>query len=118
MSMLTPTSRYWNWVLTDPPKPLWNEPVAMGTRSPILSEAFSLSMTRISGLWRTLVLLSLASRENEMPGMETAKSLACSPVNEFSVKPPELEPDPDEPEDDPLGCRVTDALVGGLVPMV
>ena len=104
-------------IVTDPPKPLWNDPVAMGTRSPILREAFSLSRTRISGLCRTLVSLSLASSENDIPGIETEKSPALSEVKEFSVSPePELEPE--ELDELPPGARVTEALVGGLVPMV
>src|SRR5579864_8164398 len=109
MSMLTPTSRYWNWVLTEPPKPLWNEPVAIGTRSPIFRDAFSLSITRTWGRWITLVLLSEASSENEMPGIDTAKSPARRWVNESRVSPDEPEPELDEP-DVPLGCSVTDAL--------
>ena len=39
----------------------------MGMRSPILSEAFSPSMTRISGRCSTLVLLSLASVTGTLP---------------------------------------------------
>src|SRR5271169_3277469 len=93
--MFTPTSRYWNWVLTDPPKPLWNDPVAIGIRSPILSEAFSLSITRISGLCRTLVSLSEASKENEIPGIETEKSPALRDVNEFRVSPEPVDDEPD-----------------------
>src|SRR6478736_8939436 len=98
MSMFTPTSRYWNWVLTDPPKPLWKEPVAMGTRSPILSEAFSLSSTRISGLWITLVRLSEARSEKEMPGMVTAKSPALRWVKVSRVMFDDPEEEPPEPE--------------------
>src|SRR5256885_913149 len=119
MSMFTPTSRYWNWVLTEPPKPLWNEPVAMGTRSPILREAFSLSRTRTSGRWRTLVWLSEARSEKEMPGMVTAKSPAERWVKVSRVRLDDPEEEPPEPElVVPPGARVTVALVGGLVPMV
>ena len=71
--MFTPTSRYWNCVLTGltlpaATMPVWNEPVAIGTRSPILSVAFSSFRARIWGFCRSLVLLSLARNENEPPG--------------------------------------------------
>src|SRR5580700_3854244 len=107
MSTLTPTSRYWNWVLTEPPKPLWNDPVAIGTRSPILSEAFSLSSTRIEGLSITLVSLSVANRDQEMPGMEIEISPAVRWVRVSRVRP-----DPDVPVVPP-GAIEAEALVGG-----
>ena len=67
MSMFTPTSMYWNCVFTRPfaparpapPKPLPNDPVAIGTRSPIFSDAFWFSDARICGFWISFVFASV-----------------------------------------------------------
>src|SRR5713101_3804194 len=131
MSMFTPTSRYWNCVFTrglipTPPMPGWNEPVATGTRSPILSEAFCPSTARICGFWIILVVLSLNSAVAVAGVIVTVKSVAFRFPSRFRLI--EL----DVPEEVlgvvvvvvpvvvgvvvvvlMLGCKVTVALVGG-----
>ena len=83
MSMFTPTSMYWNWVLTSglmptPPMPGWNEPVATGTRSPIFREAFCPSTARICGCWMTLVSLSVNRKfARRATGCVTRKFSRC-----------------------------------------
>src|SRR5882762_10072644 len=131
MSMLTPTSRYWNWVLTSglmptPPMPGWNEPVATGTRSPILSEAFWPSRARIWGFWMSLVLLSLKRACTEACGMVTWKSVAFKLAKLLRLMLPlllelfeevlELELLEEDDDGVTLGCSVTLADVGGLMP--
>src|ERR1035438_1184051 len=64
MSTLTPTSMYWNCVVLRPVRetPLTADelvPVAIGTRSPILIDAFCPSTDRICGFWMIFVLLSV-----------------------------------------------------------
>src|SRR5215470_10080389 len=79
--MFTPTSRYWNCVLTSglmptPPIPGWKDPVATGTRSPIFRVAFCPSSARICGFWMILVLLSPIIAEAVMGGIVIVKSVA------------------------------------------
>ena len=62
-SMFTPTSWYWNWVLTselavEVDVPEEYEPVAMGIFSPIFMVAFCWSVARMRGFCRILVLES------------------------------------------------------------
>src|SRR5881396_443160 len=81
MSMFTPTSKYWNCVLTrglipTPPMPGWNEPVATGTRSPIFRDAFCPSKARICGFWMSFVLVSLSKAVAVAGGIVTWKSVA------------------------------------------
>src|SRR5215467_7989104 len=90
MSILTPTSRYWNWVLTSglmptPPMPGWNDPVATGTRSPIFNDAFWPSSARICGFWTSLVLLSLNRAVAVACGIVTWKSVAFRFASEFRL---------------------------------
>jgi len=59
--------------LPAPTTPVENEPVAMGTRSPIRSVAFSSFKARISGFWRIFESEALASMVNDPPGMLIAK---------------------------------------------
>src|SRR4029077_1163784 len=68
-----------------PPMPGWNDPVAMGTRSPILSEAFCPSTARICGFWISFTLLSLNSAVIEADGMVTVKSVAFKFPNRFRL---------------------------------
>src|SRR6202034_4006056 len=133
MSMLTPTSRYWNWVLTSglmptPPMPGWNDPVATGTRSPIFSEAFCPSRARICGFWISLVSLLLITADKLAEGIVTWKSVAfrlpkvlrLSPlvVLEVEVVVLVVAVVLGVVVEAILLCRVTVALVGGLKPRV
>src|SRR5580658_9757672 len=73
ISMLTPTSRYVNCVLTrgltpTPATPGWKLPLAVGTFSPILSVALALSTARICGACRTVVLESFSTASSAAPG--------------------------------------------------
>src|SRR5271163_2380956 len=93
MSMLTPTSMYWNWVWTAPmppsaelPTPLEKEPVAIGIFEPILSVACCPSLARRRGFCSTLVSLSLSSRLACAWPMVTAKSFAFRWAILFRVK--------------------------------
>src|ERR1700756_3044201 len=65
--------------------PGWNEPVATGTRSPILSDAFCPSTARICGFWISLVLLSLNSAVAVAGGIVTVKSVAFKFPNRFRL---------------------------------
>src|SRR5439155_24572319 len=90
MSMFTPTSKYWNCVLTrglmpTPPIPGWNEPVATGTRSPIFSEAFCPSTARICGFWMSFVLLSENKAVAVAGLIVTAKSVAFRLPRRFKL---------------------------------
>src|SRR5215472_10236170 len=90
MSILTPTSRYWNCVLTrglipTPPIPGWKDPVATGTRSPIFSEAFCPSEARIWGFWMMRVLASLNRKFAVAPGMVTVKFVAWMLARSFRL---------------------------------
>src|SRR5713226_3493451 len=105
-----------------PPMPGWNEPVAIGTRSPILSEAFCPSTARICGFWISLVLLSPNRAVAVADGIVTVKSVAFRFPSRFRLiwfAVPEvvellvlvvvvvvLR----------LFCKATVALVGGLIP--
>ena len=78
--MLTPTSWYWNCVLTSEltsavAAPVWYEPVAIGMRSPIFIVAFCASVARMRGFCRILVLESVSSRLAVAAPTVTAKSL-------------------------------------------
>src|SRR6476660_6012182 len=59
-----------------PPMPGWNDPVATGTRSPILREAFCPSRARICGFWISLVSLALITAERFAAGIVTWKLVA------------------------------------------
>src|SRR5579864_9023976 len=59
-----------------PPMPGWNDPVATGTRSPILSDAFWPSRARICGFWISLVSLLLINTDRLAAGMVTWKLVA------------------------------------------
>src|SRR3954463_1611222 len=90
MSIFTPTSMYWNWVLTSgliptPPMPGWNEPVATGTRSPIFSVAFVWLSARTCGFWMILVFESLIRNATEALGILTTKSFDVRLASLFSV---------------------------------
>src|SRR5260370_15173280 len=90
MSIFTPTSRYWNWVLTSglihtPPMPGWNEPVATGTLSPIFNDAFWPSTARICGFWINRVLLSENSAVMVAGVIVTWKSVAFRLAREFRL---------------------------------
>src|SRR5271157_1818257 len=70
---------YWNWVLTSgliptPPMPGWKLPLAVGTRSPMLSVAFTPSTERTCGACSTLVRASLSVACNRAPGRVVEKS--------------------------------------------
>src|SRR5260370_35066865 len=108
-----------------PPIPGWNEPVATGRRSPILSDDFCPSSARIGGFWISLVSVSPITADRLEEGIVTWKSVAFRLPSVFRFSPP----------DDPVGgvvvpvvvgvvvllmllCRVTVALVGGLNPKV
>src|SRR5215469_5123972 len=72
--------------------PGWNEPVAIGTRSPIRKVAFSLFRTRICGFWSTLLLLSVARKVKVAEdGMATAKLPMPLMPPVFRVNEPPLE---------------------------
>src|SRR5689334_20142446 len=135
MSILTPTSRYWNCVFTSgliptPPMPGWNEPVATGTRSPILSDAFWPSTARICGFWMSLVLLSPNRAVAVAAGIVTVKSVAFRLPRRFKftwLAVPEVEFVPFVVGVPlllllllvvllRLFCNATVALVGGLMP--
>src|ERR1019366_262078 len=78
-STFTPVSMYWNWVLTNglmptPPMPGWKLPLAVGTRSPIFSVAFTPSTERTCGACSTLVRASLSVACNRAPGRVVEKS--------------------------------------------
>src|SRR4030081_3630426 len=107
--------------------PGWNEPVATGTRSPILRLAFWPSSARICGFCNSLVSLSLINADRFAAGMLTVKSVAFRFPSWFRLSWLELEVE--------VGvvvvpfvvvvvgvvvlilfCRVTVALVGGLMP--
>src|ERR1700722_12592297 len=75
-------------MLTESPLiPDWKEPVATGTRSPILSDAFSPFRERICGFWMILVLLSV--NKADASGLETvaAKSVAFRLARESKLNP-------------------------------
>src|SRR5215831_9872301 len=77
--MLTPTSWYWNCVLTSEltsavAAPVWYEPVAIGMREPIFNVAFCWSAARMRGFCRILVLLSVSSAFAVAATTVTAKS--------------------------------------------
>src|SRR5438876_11254172 len=133
MSMFTPTSKYWNCVLTrglmpTPPMPGWNEPVATGTRSPIFSEAFCPSTARICGFWIIFVALSLNRAVAVAGVIVTVKSVAFRFPRRFKlmelVVPEVVDVVPVVVVAPVLvgvvvlmfGCRATVALVGGLMP--
>src|SRR5580704_18246577 len=110
-----------------PPMPGWNEPVATGRRSPILSDAFWLSSARICGLWISLVSESPITAERLAEGIETWKLVALRLARLFRLIPLVVP----EPVVDVvvlvevvavvllmLLCRLTVALVGGLRPRV
>src|ERR1035437_7303762 len=78
-STFTPVSMYWNCVLTNglmptPPMPGWKLPLAVGTRSPMLSVAFTPSTERTCGACSTLVRASLRAACNRAPGRVVEKS--------------------------------------------
>src|SRR5260221_14286955 len=63
-----------------PPIPGWKLPVAVGSRSPIFSVAFTLSTDRICGACSTLVRVSLRVACSRAPGSVIEKSeLAIRP---------------------------------------
>src|SRR5208337_3243116 len=107
-----------------PPMPGWNDPVATGTRSPIFKVAFCPSSARICGFWMILVSLSLNNAVADACGIVTWKSVAFRLARVFRLMlfvddEPELGVPVgfvDEPEVLTLGCSVTEALVGGLIP--
>src|SRR6267143_4161793 len=74
-----------------PPIPGWNEPVATGTRSPILRLAFWPSKARICGFCNSLVSLSLISADKFAAGMLTVKSVAFRFPSWFRLSWLELE---------------------------
>src|SRR5712691_8953414 len=109
--------------------PGWNEPVATGTRSPILRLAFWPSSARICGFCNSLVSLSLISADRFAAGMLTVKSVAFRFPNWLRLSwLEELEVGVVVVVVVPfvavvvgvvvlmLFCRVTEALVGGLMP--
>src|SRR5712672_4836696 len=75
-----------------PPIPGWNDLVATGTRSPILSDAFWPSSARICGFWISLVSVSLITSERLAEGMVTWKSVAFRLPSVFRLRPPVLDP--------------------------
>src|ERR1035441_8169728 len=79
ISTFTPVSMYWNCVLTrglmpTPPMPGWKLPLAVGTRSPMLSVAFTPSTERTCGACSTLVRALLRVACNRAPGRVVEKS--------------------------------------------
>src|SRR6516162_9826907 len=134
--MLTPTSRYWNCVLTSgliptPPMPGWNDPVATGTLSPILSDAFWPSRARIWGFWISLVSLAPITADRFAGGIVTWKFSAVRLARVLRLIPLLVVPVVTVAEF-PLPvvpvvvvllvlmllCSWTVALVGGLMPKV
>src|SRR6266581_7844761 len=106
-----------------PPMPGWNDPVATGTRSPILSEAFCPSTARIWGFWISFTLLSLNKAVAVAGGIVTVKSVAFRfPIRlrliwlgvPVVVVPVVVVPVPVVVL--MLFCNATLALVGGLMP--
>src|SRR5216684_9194685 len=109
-----------------PPMPGWNDPVATGTRSPILSVAFWLSRARTCGFCNILVSLSPITADKLAEGIVTWKSVALRLPRVLRFRPVLFDP--------LLGvvvplvevvvvvlillCRATVALVGGLRPRV
>src|SRR5258708_11380690 len=111
--------------MTDRPLiPDWNEPVATGTRSPILSDAFWPFRDRICGFWMILVLLSVNKAVALALDIVAAKSVAFRLASEFKLMPvPELLLLVDVLElllelVLILACNWTEALVGALIPRV
>src|ERR1700680_2355253 len=106
--------------------PGWNEPVATGTRSPILRLAFWPSKARICGFCSSFVSLSLISADKFAGGMLTVKSVAFRLPSWLRLSWLELEVEVGVvvmPFVVVVGvvvlilfCRVTVALVGGLMP--
>src|SRR5271166_5167188 len=106
------------------PIPDENDPVAMGTRSPIFSDAFCPSSARICGFWMILVLLSLNNAVAVACGIVTWKSVAFRLARVFRLMPL-LEVDVVVvlpvvlvPVVLMLFCSCTERLVGGLIPRV
>src|SRR5208337_4560657 len=107
------------------PIPDENDPVAMGTRSPIFSEAFCPSKARICGFWMILVSLELNNAVAVACGIVTWKSVAFRLAIVFRLSPLPVD---EEPVVVPvvlvvvevltLGCSATVKLVGGLIPSV
>src|SRR5271157_6490279 len=87
---------YWNWVLTSglmptPPMPGWKLPLAVGTRSPMLSVAFTPSTERTCGACSTLVRASLSVACSRAPGRVVEKSaLARCPRLDSGMEEAEL----------------------------
>src|SRR6516162_5700625 len=113
-----------------PPMPGWNDPVATGTRWPILSDAFCPSSARICGCCRILVLLSLYRNDAVAGGTVTWKfvALICArllrlivpgvlPVVVVTLPFPVPTFDPDvEVEVVVLSTSDTETFVGGVMP--
>src|SRR5580700_5744328 len=104
------------------PMPEENDPVAIGTRSPIFNVAFCPSSARTCGLWMTFVSVSLIKAEADAAGIVTWKSVAFRLAIWFR-----LNPLVDEEEEVvvvvvlvelvlTLFCNCTVRLVGGLMP--
>src|SRR5690348_7109671 len=90
--MFTPTSRYWNWVLTSEltmavAAPVWYDPVAIGIRSPIFSVASCPSEARMRGFCNILVELLVSSRFACACPIDTAKLVPFRCAKLFSVSP-------------------------------
>src|ERR1700677_484105 len=108
------------------PIPEENDPVAIGTRSPIFNVAFCPSRARTCGLWMTLVSVSLINAVAVAVGIVTWKSVALRLASEFRLMPVEVLEVVDvvvvvdvvETDVLTFGCSVTPMLVGGLMPRV
>src|ERR1700748_517966 len=97
ISISTPTSRYWNWVLTSElttavAAPVWNDPVATGIREPTFKSAFWPSVARTWGFCSTRVSLSVYRRLAVAWLMVTPKLVAFRCARSLIVKVPVVVP--------------------------